>query len=417
VLACSITTGCKKTAPDEDEEAGTNAVSVQAEHPTIGPISEEIAADAILAPLAQAALAPKISAPIRAEYVQRGAHVKKGQLLLTLEDRDLQGNALDSRGAVSSAQAAYTTATEATIPEDVQKAQLDVDQAKANLEVANRTAGERKRLLTQGAIAGRDVDTAIAAAVQAQDTYDNSVKHLQSVQNTTRHTNAQSAQGQLTSAQGRLMNAEAQVNYASLRSPINGVVTDRPLFPGETAAAGTPVITIMDTSSLIAKLHVAQAVAQKLHLGSSADLAIPGIDEPQSATVSLISPALDPGSTTVEVWLNLPNPDGRYKVGTPVHATLHGTTVSNAVQVPVNAIVPGEDGGTSVFVVGSDSTAKKRAVKIGIRTPDKVQILDGVTPSDTVITEGGYGLDDGTKVKIGDKDESDNGRKGDGDKD
>jgi multidrug efflux pump subunit AcrA (membrane-fusion protein) len=403
--------------PAEDEEAGASAVSVQAEHPTVGPISEEIAADAVLAPLAQAALAPKISAPIRAEYVQRGAHVKKGQLLLTLEDRDLQGNALDSRGAVASAQAAYTTATQATIPEDVQKAQLDVDQAKANLEVANRTAEERKRLLTQGAIAGRDVDTAIAAAVQAQDTYETAVKHLQSVQNTTRHTNAQSAQGQLTSAHGRLMNAEAQVGYASLRSPINGVVTDRPLFPGETATAGTAVITIMDTSSLIAKLHVAQAVAQKLHVGSKADLTIPGLDEPQSATVSLISPALDPGSTTVEVWLNLPNPDGRFKVGTPVHATLHGTTIANAVQVPANAIVPGEDGGTNVLVVGSDGTAKKRAVKIGIRTPEKVQILSGVTPADTVITEGGYGLDDGTKVKIGGRDEGDNAGKDNGDKD
>jgi multidrug efflux pump subunit AcrA (membrane-fusion protein) len=409
-------TGCKKSAANADEDTADNAVAVQAEHPTVGPIAEDISADAILAPLAQAALAPKISAPIRAEYVQRGAHVKKGQLLLTLEDRDLQGNAVDSRGAVTSAQAAYATATQATIPEDVQKAQLDVDQAKANLEVANRTAEERKRLLAQGAIAARDTDTAIAAAVQAQATYDTAVKHLQSVQNTTRHTNAESAQGQLNSAQGRLINAEAQVSYANLRSPISGVVTDRPLFPGETAAAGTPAITIMDTSSLIAKLHIAQASAQKLHLGDKADLAIPGADEAHAATVSLISPALDPGSTTVEVWLKLANPDGRYKVGTPVHATMHGTTIPKAVQVPANAILPGEDGGTNVLVIAPDSTAKKRAVKIGIRTPDKVQILDGVTPADTVITEGGYGLDDGTKVKVGGKDEGDDS-KGKGDKD
>lgn len=416
LLVCSMNTGCKKSAADEDEDTST-AVSVQAEHPAVGPISEEIPADAILAPLAQAALAPKISAPIRAEYVQRGAHVRKGQLLLTLEDGDLEGNAVDSKGAVTSAQAAYTTATQATIPEDVQKAQLDVDQAKANLEVAGRTAEERKRLLAQGAIAGRDVDTAVAAAVQAQATYDTAVKHLQSVERTTRHTDAQSAQGQLTSAKGRLMNAEAQVGYASLRSPISGVVTDRPLFPGETATAGTPAITVMDTSSLIAKLHIAQASAQKLRVGDKAGLAIPGVDEPQPATVSLISPALDPGSTTVEVWLKLANPDGRYKVGTPVHATLHGTTIPNAVQVPANAIVPGEDGGTNVLVVGADSTAKKRAVKVGIRTADTVQILSGVTPADTVITEGGYGLDDGTKVKIGGKDEGGDSDSDKGDED
>jgi multidrug efflux pump subunit AcrA (membrane-fusion protein) len=399
--------GCRKAASDEEDTEGA-AVSVQAEHPVVGPIAEEIPADAILAPLAQAAIAPRISAAIRAQYVQRGTPVHKGQLLITLEDRDLQGNALDSRGAVTSAQAAYATATQATIPEDVQKSKLDVDEARANLDVANRTAEERRRLLAQGAIAGRDVDTAVAAAVQAQATYENAVKHLQGVENTTRKSNAQAAQGQLTSAQGRLMNAEAQASYANLRSPIDGVVTDRPLFPGETASAGTPVIIVMDTSSLLAKLHIAQSAAQKLKLGGSADLFIPGLEEPQAAVVSLISPALDPGSTTVEVWLKLANPGRKFKVGTPVHAVLHGYTISSATLLPPSAILPAEDGGTNVLVVQADGTAKKRPVKLGLRTADKVQVLSGVSPSDLVITEGGYGLDDGSKVKVGgDKDDGD----------
>src|SRR6516162_1281218 len=76
--------GCRKGA----EEAPEAAVAVEAQHPTIGPIFEEITADAVLAPFAQAAIAPRISAPIVQEFVQRGARVHKGQLLLTLEDRD-----------------------------------------------------------------------------------------------------------------------------------------------------------------------------------------------------------------------------------------------------------------------------------------------------------------------------------------
>ena len=403
-LAPLVVSGCKK-ATSTNEESG-EAVSVQAEHPSIGPISAQISADAILAPVAEAAIESRISAPIRAEYVQRGSHVRKGQLLISLEDRDLKGNALDSKGTVTSAQAAYASATRATIPEEVQKAQLDVDQARANLEVANRTAEERKRLLQEGAIAGRETDMAIAAAVQARATYDAAVKHLQSVDNTIRMTDEEAAQGQLTSAQGKLVNAEAQVAYASLRSPIDGVVTDRPLFPGETAAAGSPLITIMDTSSLLAKLHIAQSSAQELKLGGLAQVFIPGVIEPQGATVSLISPALDPGSTTVEVWLKLPNADGRYKVGTPVHAVLQGITIPNAIQVPTSAILPSEEGGTNVLIVERDGTAKKRSVKTGIRTTDKVQILSGISPDDLVVTKGGYGLDDGTKVTIGaDKDQ------------
>ena len=392
-----VATGCRKKA----EEAPEVSVMVQAAHPTLGPIWEEIAADAILAPVAAAALSPRISAPIQAEYVQRGAHVRRGQLLVALDASDLKGSALDSSGAVTSAQANYTATTQTTIPEEVKKAELDTMQLKAALDVASRMARERQALYKQGALSGREADAAYAAEVQAQAAYDAARQHAALLEQTTRVTDRQSAQGQLTSAQGKLENAQAQVSFASLRSPIDGVVTDRPLFPGETAAAGAPVITVMDTSSLLAKLHLAQASAQKLRVGDPAKVTVPGIENPLEAKVSFISPALDPGSTTVEVWLKLPNSDGRFKVGTPVHAVMQGTTVARALQVPAGAIVPADDGTTNVVVVQADGTTKKQAVKVGIRTADTVQILSGVSGSDNVVMQGGYGLDNGTKVTVG----------------
>lgn len=406
LLCCSFgallsMAGCKA----KTEEAAEAVVIVQAQHPETGPISEEIAADAVLAPQAQAAIASRISAPIQSELVQRGSQVHKGQLLITLEDRDLRGAALDSKGTLASVQATYTATTNASIPEDLQKAQLDVEQARANLDVAKRTAEERKRLLQEGAIAGRDADTATAAAVQAQAAYDTALKHLEHSQKTTQKTTADAALGQLDSAKGKLESAEAQVDYASIHSPIDGVVTDRPLFPGETAAAGTPIITVMDTTFLLAKLHLSQRLTPQLKVGGEAELQIPGVDDAQTARIALIGPALDPGSTTVEVWLKLANPDGRYKVGTPVHVVIHGNTVQHALQIPAGAIQPGGDGTTSVLVIGSDGTAHKKTVQVGLRTPEKVQILSGVATSDLVITDGGYGLDDGAKVKVGSKEE------------
>ena len=332
--------------------------------------------------------------------MQRGDRVRAGQLLVTLEDRDLRGSALDSEGSLLQAQAAFSTATRATIPEDLQKAQLDVDQAKANLAVADRTAKERKQLLAEGAIAGRDTDVSIAAAVQAQAALDIALQHLTSIQRTTGEANWKAAQGQLTSAQGRFTSAEAQVSYANLRSPMNGVVTDRPLFAGETAIAGAPVITVMDTSSLLAKLHLAQAAAQRITVGCEAEVTVPGAPNPRQATVSSISPALDAGSTTVEVWLHLSNADGKLKVGTPVHVVIPGATAEKAMQLPVGALLPTTDGGSAVMVVAADGVAHRRAVKPGIRTPESVQIIDGLSRSDTVITQGSYGLDDGTQVTI-----------------
>ncbi len=393
----ALAAGCKKA-----EEAPMPVVYVQAMHPQQNTISEQINADATLAPLAQAAISPRVTAPVKQFFVQRGSRVKAGELLATLENRDLEAAVVDNKGAYSAAQASYDTATRATVEEDFTKAQLDLAQAKSNLDLDQSIVDSRTQLFAQGALPGRDLDTAKATLVQAQAAYDIARQHFEAVKQVSRKAALQNAEGQLTSAKGKYLGAEAQLGYTDIHSPIDGVVTDRPLFAGETAAAGTPLITVMDTSSLLAKLHIAQMQAIQLTVGAPATLAIPGVDEPVPAEIALVSPALDPGSTTVEVWLRLKNPQGKFKVGTPVHATMTGRTVSGAFTIPAEAVQTASDGvSKSVMVIGADSVAHKRAVKLGIVTPESVQILDGLTPSDTVITTGAYGLDDGTKVKIG----------------
>ncbi len=387
--------GCKKEATPAVE------VTVQAEHPEQGPISEHITVDAILSPLAQAAIEPKITAPVRKFYVQRGSKVKAGQLLATLENTDLAAAALDNKGTYMAAQALYATATKAQVPEDAQKAELDFAQAKANLELNQSIVKGRKQLFAEGAIPGRDLDTAQAALVQAQAVYDSAARHLESMKSVSREAALQAARGQLSSAEGKLKGADAQVAYSEIHSPIDGVVTDRALFAGETAAAGAPLLTVMDTSSLLAKAHIAQSVVQQLKLGDEAKIQIAGIGDPVTAKVSLISPALDPGSTTVEVWLRIDNKASKLKVGTPVKALITGITVAQAWRIPGSAVLTAQDGGKSVMIVGSDGAAHRKAVTLGISDADDVQITSGLSASDMVITGGAYGLDEGTKVKVG----------------
>ena len=157
----------------------------------------------------------------------------------------------------------------------------------------------------------------------------------------------------------------------------------------------------MDTSSLLAKVHLSQIAAAQLKVGDNATLFLPGVVDPVAAKVSLISPALDPGSTTVEVWLRVTNKDGRYKAGTPVRTSIAGRTVTNAIKVPLSAVLTGQDGSKSVMVIGADGAAHRKAVQLGINDGQNVQITQGLTGSEMVITSGAYGLDDGTKVKIG----------------
>lgn len=398
--------GCKK------ESAPETVVTVQAEHPEQGAISEHIMASAVLAPMAQAAIAPRISAPVKKFFVQRGARVKAGELLAELDNSDLKAAALDSRGSYEAAQAAFATATKAQVPEDTLKAESDLAQAKANLDLNQSIVNSRKQLFQEGAIPGRDLDTAQAALVQAQAAYDAALKHYESMKAVTREAAIKSALGQLASAQGKYEGAEAQVGFSEIRSPIDGVVTERPLFAGETAAAGAPLITVMETRTLIAKMHIAQSQAQQLRVGGEAQVTVPGIDDPVPAKVSLISPALDPGSTTVEVWLQIDNKSGALKIGTPVKCTITGRTIENALTIPLSAVLTADDGSKSVMVIAPDGTAQPKKIVLGINNGEDVQVVSGLSTSDQVITNGSYGLDPGTKVKVG-APESDDADKGD----
>ena len=189
LLPLALLPGCRKEAVPE------TVVTVQAEHPEQGPIAEHIVADAVLAPLAQAALTPKITAPVRQFFVQRGSTVTEGELLATLENNDLAAAAQDNKGSYMAAEAAYATATKAQVPEDTLKAESDVAQAKANLDLNLSIVKGRKQLFAEGAIPGRDLDTAQAALVQAQAAYDAAARHLESVRNVSREAALKSAAG------------------------------------------------------------------------------------------------------------------------------------------------------------------------------------------------------------------------------
>jgi RND family efflux transporter MFP subunit len=181
---------------------------------------------------------------------------------------------------------------------------------------------------------------------------------------------------------------------------MGGVITDRPLYPGEMAAAGAPLLTVMDISSVIAKAHIPQNDAAVLKVGDKGTITVPGIDEPIEGEITVVSPALDPNSTTVEVWLEAKNPKQALKPGTSVQLSITAQTVKDAMVVPANAVITTPDGSSAIMLAGSDGRAHQKTVKLGIRNGDDVQILEGVTPSDKVVAAGAYGLPDKTKIKI-----------------
>src|SRR5580765_7180767 len=387
-LACLVcaagtlmTAGCSSGKGDTDP-----VVTLQDAPVEKTTIQRTTNAQPVLFPNQKAAIVPKISAPVQKFLVKRGSAVHEGELLAVLENRDLSAAAHDTKGSYDQAQAAYETTTKTGLPEEIQKAEADAQQAQQALDAQEKVFQSRQQLFDQGALPRKELDQSRVDVTTARNQYAIAKKHLDALLAVGKQQELKAAAGTLQSAKGKYLGAQAQLGYSEIRSPISGFITDRPLYPGEMAAAGTPLLTVMDISSVIAKAHIPQDEAAALKVGDKGTLTVPGIAEPINGKVTVVSPALDPNSTTVEVWFEAKNPKHELKPGTSVHLSITAQTVKDALVVPANSVLTAPDGSTTVMLAGSDGLAHQQAVKLGIHHGDDVQVLEGVSANDKVHT-------------------------------
>ena len=397
MTSCLVATfGCSKKEGAEAEAPAP----VQVTAVTQDTIRRIVTGDGMLFPRDQASVMPKIASPVQKFYVNRGDHVKQGQLLAVLESRDLTAQAAEGQGAMDQAESNLRTTSGASVPEALVKAQTDVDADRQAMDAAKKVLDSRDGLFKEGALARRQVDEALVSYTQAKGQFEAAQEHLKVLQAVAKDEQIKTASAQVDSAKAHHQSLEAQLSYARILSPIGGVVADRPLYAGEMATPGTPLLTVMDISRVVARVSVPQSQAATVQVGHPATITQVDSGQEVPGKVIVVSPATDPASTTVQVWVEAENPGEKLKPGASVHAVIITEMFKAATVVPVAAILPGEEKGTAVLTVGADSTAHKKQVELGVREGDKVQILSGVRPGEEVVVVGGLGVDDKAKVKV-----------------
>ena len=391
----SVSMGC--SSPEKEKDP---MVSVEVSPAERTSIAQTVTVDAVLFPLSQAAVAPKITSTIVDFKIQRGSHVRRGELLAILESKDLASQSEASKGDFDQANANYVITLNSGLPQQLQKAELDGAAGKSAFDAAQAVYSSRKDLFQQGAIPRRDLDTAEVALAQAKSQNEQAQKQLADLRRLGQVQLTKAAQGTKESAEGHYRAAAAALSYAEIRSPIDGVITDRPMYVGDLATANQPILTVMDTSSLIAKAHIPQSEAILLKAGDSAELKVANLDEPVKGRVTLVSPALDPGSTTIEVWAEARKPNPALKPGMTVTLQMTAKTVKDAVGVPAASVFKNADGAYYVLLAGTDNKAHQRIVQIGVENSELTQIASGINAGDPVITTGGFGIPDGTAIHV-----------------
>ena len=390
VLAMLLLSGCGSNAPEEAETQPEVTVDVA---PVLSSaISQKIAADAIVYPVNQAAVSSKISAPIKKLYVERGDRVRMGQLVAELESQDLLAEVNEGKAALAQAEVAIQ-AVNAGVPQELNKVQIEINGAQQALAEQQRIYDHRLDLFKQGAIAEKDVKEAAFNLEQAKNQLKAAEARVADFKGPVKDQELKAAEAARDAAKRKIESAEVRLGYARITSPIDGVVTDRPVYAGETATAGAALMTVMDTRRVIARAHVSPQEALVLHAGLAASLIVPGSNAmPTTGAISQISPAVDAGSTTVEVWIEASNSDGKLKPGMSIRTEAIVKSNPKALVIPAAAVLTSNSGDTSVIVVDAENKPHKKPVTLGIRDGANVEVADGLQSDERVVTAGAFEL-------------------------
>ncbi len=326
-MALALLAACSDKS--KETEPAVPVQIVQVEKTTL---QQKVSAEAVLFPVAQSAIVPKISAPVQKFLVNRGSHVRKGELLAVLENRDLAAAAQENKGAYTQAEATYAITTAADLPQQMQKAELDTQAAKAALDAQQKIFNSRQQLFREGALPRKDLEQSSVDLTNARNQYEIAQKHLDSLKGMGEAATGEVGPGSTRICAGKISRRRGATAVLGNSQPDQRRCDRTPALSGRDGCCRErPLLTIMDISQVVARAHIPQTEAVLLRRGDNATLTAPGLDQPIQGKLVLVSPALDPNSTTVEIWVQCKNPKEVLRPGTSAQITMVARTGARCV--------------------------------------------------------------------------------------
>ncbi len=194
--------------------------------------------------------------------------------------------------------------------------------------------------------------------------------------------------------------ADLTLREAVIRAPFGGVVSARYIKVGNMVQANARAFEVTQLDTLEARIHVPERDIYKLADGQPAIVSVEAWPrEPFVGKVERINPVVDPATGTVKVTVVLADRSGRLKPGMFGRVEIRYDRHENAILAPRDAVLI-EDASESVFVVNAAGQAERRAIKVGYADDRHVEVLEGLSPGERVVTTGQTNLKDRSKVEV-----------------
>jgi RND family efflux transporter MFP subunit len=409
-----------RKSKSETEAEVTPVVSVKVAKAEKASIAAQVSAVGTIWPREKADISAKVSAQIKKMALLKNKVVRAGEVIAVLESRDLQAQRAEALAAVNQARAEERSLETGQIPKTNAEDQKALNDARAKVNNARHLYERRQTLYAQGGISQKDVEAAQLDLTTAEDEL-RLQEQTVTLRNRSLNPNDRAlAAAKTAQAQQHLATLDAQLSYATIRSPITGIVTDQYQYEGEFASPGGKLVTIADTSTVIVKAPFSDTVAAELKTGDAASVVPTDTSaEEMKGQITLLSRSSDPANRTVEVWVTLGNEAGKLRANGAAQVTVMANSKSDAIVVPTAAVTLEASNASegTVMIVDAQNVARERKVTVGVRSGDKIEIAEGLQEGDTVVIEGNFALPDGTKVEIAKDEESKEGNKDEDKKD
>lgn len=365
--------GCgHKDAPAPQKAVATTAHSVSTITATTveWPVVRETAGT--VRARTSASVSARIMAYVREVRVQQGDSVRAGQVLLTLDTKELDSA---QRQAEESQREARSMDAEVN---------GGIAAAKAQLELTQTTFRRMRDLFEKRSISNQEFDEAQAKVRLAEANFEMAQAKRKQLE------------ASIAQAGEAVKSAGIMRDYTQVTAPFAGVITDKRVEPGTLATPGAPLLIIEQAGAYRLEVPVDESLLSTLKRGQRIEVQLEALDRTLTASIGEIVPVVDAATRSITVKLDLPAM-ANLRSGMSGRARF-SDGVARALVIPANALR--NDGSLQTLFVADGGVARNRMVTLGDHRGDQIQILTGLSEGERVIAPLPSTLRDGDRVEV-----------------
>ena len=348
-------------------------------------------------------LRPQVDGILEKINFKEGQAVKRGQLLFVIDKRPFQAAVQSAKAVLAKARADLAQAQQRT---DVIQAEAQLADAEAVYTRAKSDLARLAPLAKERAVTAIELDAAIAAEKSAKATVDAKQANLTNLEATVKYT-IERAEAELEAAKARLAQAQLELSYCTIHSPISGIIGFKQVDSGNLVAKGALLATVSNSDPLLVDFNLSETEYLDLsgpggggqHPGSLKFQLILSNDSIHRypGTFKVVDRTVDPLTGTMKVQASFPNPRSYIRPGQFAKVRAAVAVRKNAILVPQRAIQEVQ-GSKTVMVVDDENKVSVRTLMLGEKSDQNYIVLQGLSPGERVIVEGMQKVTPGSEV-------------------